>query len=127
MLPDDDVSCPLVALIRLDYVDDQEKVDTLVEMGRTAVAEMTRATGVKGLLLDPPVENAMNLGDYACFLGTYQLWAKAFFDTAGLRDPERQVPVVELKTYTVWAQANSTISLVWTYDSDLQFRAVQKP
>ena len=116
-----------MALIRLDYVGAQEKVDELVEMGKKAVAQMSRATAVKGLLLDPPVENAMNLGDYACFMGTYQLWAKAFFGTAGLRDPQGQVPVVELKPYTVWAQANSTVSLVWTYDSDLQFRGVQKP
>ena len=116
-----------MAVVRLDYVQDQEAVDELVEMGRKAVADISRLTGVTGLLLDPPVENAMNLGDYACFLGTYRRWAKAFFDAAGLRDPERQVPVVELKPYTVWAQANSTISLVWTYDSELKFTAVQKP
>ena len=55
-------------LCRLNYVEDQDVVDWLVEIGRNAITDMHKVMEVKGLLLDPPVENAANLGDYACFI-----------------------------------------------------------
>jgi len=109
------------APLRIDFISDQKAVDGLVERGSNAISTMIKTMGLQELLLDPPVENAMNMGDYACFMAAYKLWAKAFFDKAGLSDPQRQVPVVELKPYTVWVRSNSTISMVWTYDSELKF------
>ena len=52
-----------------------------------------------------------------------QEWVTAFFREAGLESVERQAALVGPPTYSVLSRCNSTISLTYTFDSSIRFRA----
>eukprot|EP00873_Tetraselmis_striata_P022560 jgi/Tetstr1/442824/TSEL_030907.t1 len=106
-----------------DYIERQELVDKLWEEGKALVVEICRMAQAEHLLLCPPVDNVINLGDYVCHGMFYTKWAKAFFGDAGMADPEKQVATVNLKPYAVWAQSNTTLYMTWTYDQAITFKA----
>uniref|UniRef100_A0A7S1X5G0 Uncharacterized protein n=2 Tax=Tetraselmis chuii TaxID=63592 RepID=A0A7S1X5G0_9CHLO len=106
-----------------DYVHEPKKIDALCDVGQKTVVKGYKAERVEHLLLSPPVENAVNLGDLACHSAMYKKWADAFFASADLADPCRQVAAVQLKPFSVWSQSNTTVYLTWSYDECINLGA----
>jgi hypothetical protein len=84
-----------------------------MEAARGAICLTYALNGISGVLLDPPIDNPINILDFALRMTTYRTWAEVFFKNVP------QVIKVEPGQYNVFQRTSSALKMVWTYDEDL--------
>ena len=68
------------------------------------------------LLIQPPIDNAINLFDYGFQQFTRENWIKAFFESVP------NVGQVEPSLFSVFSRTSSPIFFTWSYDNEVQFK-----
>ncbi|KAK9804206.1 hypothetical protein WJX72_001253 [[Myrmecia] bisecta] len=97
-------------------------LEDMLKGAQDAIQDMYQVQGFTQLLHCPPVANPRNVIDYCLTCSCYKAWVDAFFTAADLEDVERQVHVAEPPMYSTFSRANTTLSLIYTFDSAIHLR-----
>ncbi|KAG1675033.1 hypothetical protein FOA52_002690 [Chlamydomonas sp. UWO 241] len=95
---------------------------TLVKTRTKMLPELCMAMEWTQILVCPPVDNSMNLIDYALCMLHHKTWANHFFKASSIVDLDRQVARVTLFSRAEWDESNSTFYMKWSYDAEVKLK-----